>query len=578
MYPLPEAPLIPRPATPLRIPSRRPADRVPGLVGVILAVTGAVGVLSALNVGVASRRWVGAVSPDVLFPVAPQMLLPVGVGFLVLAPAMWGRRRRAWFAACALFALLGVLAFAQGPSRLGLVLTWGTLALLLLARDRFIVRGDPVISRTPRAVHLLVVGAVVCALVELVLNVAQDDTSSWAGSARDVAGLLVAATAPLGSSELALVFGVATSVLGLTSIALLARAALAPAARPVDAVGDSGLDRAHAVVRMHGADSLSFFTLRSDVSHLWSPDGRAFAAVRREAGVMLISGDPVGPEDSLPALLEVIWRHADEEGLQVAALGADDAMCRVYRAMGMRRLYIGDEAIVHTDRFSLVGRPIRKVRQSVNRLEREGFTFSLTRLGELDPATLAALADVSKRWRQGTPERGFSMALDTLGGSHQRDTWIALARDGDGAPRGFLQFVPCGDRAASLSFMRRDPATPNGLSEYLVARALERFRDDGVARVSLNFAMFGVLFRSPRARWQRACAWVLKKLNRQFQMKSLHDFNEKFFPEWYPRYLVFEQPWSLPRVAIACLWAEGQVPRPPFLRRRATADEVSDGG
>ena len=46
--------------------------------------------------------------------------------------------------------------------------------------------------------------------------------------------------------------------------------------------------------------------------------------------------------------------------------------------------------------------------------------------------------------------------------------------------RGFLHFVPSyGRKAVSLSFMRRDPETPNGLTEFLVARSIEAFRARG---------------------------------------------------------------------------------------------------
>ena len=56
-----------------------------------------------------------------------------------------------------------------------------------------------------------------------------------------------------------------------------------------------------------------------------------------------------------------------------------------------------------------------------------------------------------------------------------------LARDGEGAVRGVLHFVPCyGRPAVSLSFMRRDPGTPNGLTEFLVVKAAELLRERGL--------------------------------------------------------------------------------------------------
>ena len=79
-----------------------------------------------------------------------------------------------------------------------------------------------------------------------------------------------------------------------------------------------------------------------------------------------------------------------------------------------------------------------------------------------------------------------------------------------GHVRGFLHFVPSyGREAVSLSFMRRDPETPNGLTEFLVARSIEAFRARGTEEVSLNFAAFARLLDRARERcssaWRPAC-------------------------------------------------------------------------
>jgi lysyl-tRNA synthetase class 2 len=50
----------------------------------------------------------------------------------------------------------------------------------------------------------------------------------------------------------------------------------------------------------------------------------------------------------------------------------------------------------------------------------------------------------------------------------------------------------------------------------------------------------------------------------------LYRFNAKFFPRWEPRYLMYEGALSLPRIALAALWVEGQLPKPkiPAMARR----------
>jgi lysyl-tRNA synthetase class 2 len=202
-------------------------------------------------------------------------------------------------------------------------------------------------------------------------------------------------------------------------------------------------------------------------------------------------------------------------------------------------------------------------------MRKAGFEATLHELGDLDERTLCELEHVSDRWRQGDPERGFSMAMDTLRGDHLHDSLVLVARDGDGdgAVRGFLHFVPVyGRPAVSLSFMRRDRDTPNGLTEFMVARAMELLRERGVHEASLNFAAFARLLHSPSGPVERLLGRLAALFNPYFQIESLYRFNAKFFPRWEPRYLVYEGALGLPRAGLAAMWAEGQLPKPKLLR------------
>jgi lysyl-tRNA synthetase, class II len=153
--------------------------------------------------------------------------------------------------------------------------------------------------------------------------------------------------------------------------------------------------------------------------------------------------------------------------------------------------------------------------------------------------------------------------MDSLRGEHLHDSAVVVARDEHGALRGFLHFVPVyGRPAVSLSFMRREHDTPNGLTEFLVVRAIELLRERGVEELSLNFAAFARLMHSPSNWFERFLGRLATIFNPYFQIESLYRFNAKFFPRWEPRYLLYEGPLGLPRAGIAAMWAEGQLPKP----------------
>ena len=155
--------------------------------------------------------------------------------------------------------------------------------------------------------------------------------------------------------------------------------------------------------------------------------------------------------------------------------------------------------------------------------------------------------------------------MEGIGGDHQRDCVVVVARDAGGAARGVLQFAPTfGRPALSMSIMRRDAGTPNGLMEFLVVAAIGGARERGIAELSLNFAPFGRWIREPDTRLEWAGGRATHLASRFMQLETLQRFNMKFFPRWEPRYLMYDRRLGLVPVGVAAIRIEG---KGPSLRR-----------
>ncbi len=410
--------------------------------------------------------------------------------------------------------------------------------------------------------RVVLVTALVLATTAIVsVVVATPEGTADPAIVREAAALLTSST---GTVPLRDEFGWLRLELGLMGfVALVAAASLL--LRPRRTVhGPAGAhDRATALglVRAHGTDTLAFFKLRRDASLFIAESRDAFLAYRVTNGVLLISGDPVGPPDAFPALLRQVCSFAEQTGLTIGAVGVGRDLLPLYRDAGLWPFYLGDEAIVDTRAFSLEGRGIRKVRQSMHRLGNAGFTTTIHSIGDLDVGVKAELETALADWRGDAPERGFSMAMDSLAGEHQAETIVVLTRDARGTLRGLLHFVPTFDRPAmSLSLMRRDRSAPNGLMEYAVVRSIELLRDRGVEELSLNFAAFARVLSNPVGLRDHVLARLIRLGNPYFQIESLYRFNAKFGPRWEPRYLLYEHALGLPRIGIAAMRVEGLLP------------------
>ncbi len=526
---------------------------MPALAGWVALAIGVVNLVSALtpNVGWRGHLLLAAL-PVRALPLFHTLAVPASAALIVASVYLRRRRRRAYRAALVLLLVLGVVNILKGLDFEESALSFGAAGLLWWKAAAFCVPQAPIRLRSPLWGLVAGFGAV-SATGGLFLWGVTGRRAEPLTVIRETLDLLAGTGGGMTFHDelgrLPLAFGSITLAAIAVGASMLFRS-LPPAREPA---GEDARAAAARLVREHGSDTLAFFKLRRDLRYLFAPDGNGFLGYRVVGNVLLVAGDPVAPRESLPALVREAAATAELHGLRLAALGAGRELLPLWRAGGMRALYIGDEAIVETARFTLAGRPVRKLRQAVSRIEKAGFSAEVMHVEELDEETVAQLERVSAAWRGGATERGFTMAMDSL----ETGSRVALARDAGGTVRAFLHLVPAyGRAAASLSLMRREPQTPNGLIEFLIVRAIDQLRVRGVEELSLNFAAFGRLVERPGL-----LAPLLRFASRHFQIESLYRFNAKFSPRWEPRYLVFESVLALPRAGLAALWAEGQLPR-----------------
>jgi lysyl-tRNA synthetase, class II len=289
--------------------------------------------------------------------------------------------------------------------------------------------------------------------------------------------------------------------------------------------------------------------------------------------IAIVSSDPVAPGDDAPRVLASFLDVARKRGWQVVVWGASERHLEAYKQLGLHAFRAGEEAFVDPCRFTLQGRAVRKLRQSVHRVSRRGWEISVHEGRTIDASLELELDQLEYAWRARQRRvLGFAMGMGIYEAHVGPGDLYVLARSPDGALGAAMRFVSHCDKL-SLDTMRRGGDTPNGLNEALVCRALEAARERGVREVSLNYAGLAHLVRDASTPHRFLSAAIIVVLGRRFQMERLVRFNDKFAPQWRPRYLVCEAPTALPRAVVSVLQAEGYVPelRRPGLPRGRVA-------
>ncbi len=369
---------------------------LPRVAALGAAFVGLVNIASTLTPNV---RWRGHLllqyEPVPAMRLFHALALPAGAALLLVSPYLLKRRRRAWQAALVLMLALGLFDLLKGLDFEETMLTWAAAAVLVWGRDAFPVRHDPITFRSALwRVPLLGLGGL---SLTAVVAWATEGHPSWGKVARETGDLLLWQPGPIHFRHTLHIqhHWIAWVPLGVHLIEAgtlfaIAYVVFRPLAAPRALPGAGAREAARSLVERYGRDTLSYFKLRGDKQYFFSDDRTAFVGYRIENGVLLLSGDPVGDEPAIPGLLEQLQAFAQARALKLGAIGASERMRPLYESMGLRMIYLGDEAIIDVRSFSLEGRadpqgsPIGHA-PAQGRLQRRAATARRARPSDVEP-------------------------------------------------------------------------------------------------------------------------------------------------------------------------------------------------
>ena len=534
------------------------------LIGLLTALGGVIVLLSTLpGFGDRINRMVDVVTPFGVRVTSHVIAVAAGVGMLYLAGQLSRRRHLAWLLAIMIFAASTVVDLLREHHYVAAMYSLFMVVLLLASRSKFQAPGDPptlleFLRFVPRFIAIVFVYGYAALFLER-KSIAPSPTF-WKNAQTIVLGL-VGIDGPYQYQRNFFDWAFPSSLLLLGVGGLVA--AIILLFRPIVSrsyVTPDALREAISIVKNYSNDSLDYFALRDDKLFFVSSDHKAFIAYTYVARQALVSGDPIGAVESLPLVIDEFLQMCRDRAWGVSFLAVRESDRDLYVQRGLHTVYLGDEAVIDVRGFSLAGKKWKSVRQSSGRIERT-YTYEWMSETEVSSKLLSELNDISKRWRGKAPERGFTMTLSQDVEGTNPDFRLCIAFDEDGKPGGFLRVIPIygPNRGYTLDIMRRDPDTPNGMTEFLLTRTIMKLDELGFERFSMNFAAWGRFFEDDvdYTVVQRIAKLGLNLMSPFYQIKSLKEFNQRFYPEWIPRCIAYEGFRSLPRVALLYSAAEG---------------------
>ncbi|MDC0363025.1 bifunctional lysylphosphatidylglycerol flippase/synthetase MprF [Halioglobus sp.] len=320
-----------------------------------------------------------------------------------------------------------------------------------------------------------------------------------------------------------------------------------PALPATEAVDADTMARVSAIVAA-SPDPEAKLALLGDKQFLLNEAGTAFIMYGVAGNSLIAMGDPVGPVEEHEGLIWQFRELCDRHGAWPVFYEVTAHNLPVYLDLGLSLNKLGESAQVPLADFNLEGKKRAKMRQAINRGERDGCRFEVIPAPQTD-AMLDTVQAISEQWLAGknTAEKGFS--LGAFKRDYLRDMPVAVIRVEDKVVA--FANLWCGGEHDGLSvdLMRYSDDAPNGVMELLFIHTILWGQDAGYRCFGLGMApLSGLPDHHLASTWVRAGAFIYRHGEHFYNFDGLRAYKQKFAPDWEPRYLASPGGLALPRV------------------------------
>lgn len=308
-----------------------------------------------------------------------------------------------------------------------------------------------------------------------------------------------------------------------------------------------------------GSDTLGFLGTWEGNRHWYSADRSCAVAYRLVGDVALAVADPLAPAGRRPEALREFTDFCVDQGWIPAFYSVHADTLADLVDLGWRSVPVGVETVMDLPGLTFAGKSWQKVRQPLTRAEREGYTAVWSRWSELSVSQASQVVAIDEEWvaDRALPEMGFTLgSLDEL---RDREVRLLLAVGPDDRIEAVTSWMPSwtdGEISGwTLDFMRRRTDGPNGMMEFLIARAALQLQEEGATVLSLSGAPLADDPDEPAdgdpAPLRALLRWLAEVLEPAYGFASLFRFKGKFRPRYRPLALAYRDPLQLPGIGAA---------------------------
>ncbi|HKI89626.1 MAG TPA: phosphatidylglycerol lysyltransferase domain-containing protein [Draconibacterium sp.] len=306
---------------------------------------------------------------------------------------------------------------------------------------------------------------------------------------------------------------------------------------------ENEFSHARLLVQNYGKSALDYFKYYPDKLFFFNDDGFLAYKIHRNFAVVLEL--PVCETDeAVKNLLKEFETFVSDNGFRAFYYRVPESSTHWFRELNKKALFIGQEAILDMETFTLSGSKMHPIRNAINKAKKLGYTFHVYP-PQIKDGMVQKLKQVSDDWlnKPGKTESIFSQGMflpEVI-----KKTTILTIENPEEKVVAFLNVVPDyvpGEGTYDLIRITED--APTGIIYFLLTEMFEYLRQNGITKVNLGMVAFAGM-PEPKSMAERSMKFALDNLKQLNHFKGQYLFKEKFNPEWVRKYLIYDSEYDL---------------------------------
>lgn len=309
--------------------------------------------------------------------------------------------------------------------------------------------------------------------------------------------------------------------------------------------------KAEFLIKKYGKSSLDYFKIYFD-KMLFAPEGiNAFISYRVSRNFAIVLEDPVSENTSeMEKCIVAFNKFCYDNGLKDIYYRVPGESLPVYAELHAKSLFIGQEAILDLETFSLAGGEKKPIRNALNKIKAEGYTTHIN-VPPLRDGLIQKLKAVSDDWLKYTGRQELVFSQGVFDRVEIKNQTVITVENKEEMVIAFLNIIP--DYAANegtYDLQRKTAEAQNGVMDHLLIEMFNHFKSAGIRYVDLGFApMSGV--NDPHNFPERSMKFAYERIRSFAHYKGLREYKDKFGPVWKDRYLIYRNDYDLLQIPAA---------------------------